>query len=173
MNYSISRPNENGYIKISLIDTNSSKCGYILFRIQDNVIGLAMISCDCPKLKGQCMKLLLRKMIDYIKMNIVDRSVDTMRVELMVEPDEIKNTSPKTAIAKLKTHYRKYGFENDPTEPGLTEYMISTIQEIKNKINYNASIIPKSSKTYIRKHSKTKTKIPIRKGGKSRKKKIK
>ena len=136
MKFSISKPNSNGHVIIKIKEFNK-ECGYIMFKPLPHIIELTSIACNCPSTLGKSMNILLGKMIDYC-MKI--GSNDDMRVELMVEPDEdfLRNThiSPKTGISKLKAHYRKFGFENDPTEPRLTEYMISTIGLIKSKIHY-------------------------------------
>ena len=198
MNFTTSNHGENGHIKISITDptitsqtsqnVTSQECGYIVFRIQDRdprtirSVGLTMISCDCPPLKGYCMKTLLSKMITYLETR--DANNDT-RIELMVEPDEKTGTTPRSAIRKLKTHYRKFGFENDPAEPRLLDYMIATIGKIKQHIRHhiprlgqrnrnrsasNSSSVSNSnsnsssrsrSHTYRRRHTKT-GRIPVR-----------
>ena len=176
MNFTTSNYGENGHIKISI--TNPIECGYIIFRIQDrspisiHTVGLTMISCDCPELKGKCMKILLSKMITYLETRGANNET---RIELMVEPDEKTGTSPISAMSKLKSHYKKFGFENDPTEPGLTAYMITTIGEIKQKIQYHLprlnsrstsrstsrSRTSRNTTSYRRRHSKTGN-IPVR-----------
>jgi len=163
MNFSISKPNLNGHVIIKVKQSDQEfgqdidqACGYIMFRPLPHIIELTSISCNCPSIRGKCMKILLGKMIDYC----ISRhdANDDMRVELMVEPDEdflrdkrisskigskmSPKMSPKTA---LKTHYRKFGFENDPSEPALTEYMVSTIGQIKQNIRYTK--IPRFSRT--------------------------
>ena len=162
MNFSISKPNSNGHVIIKVKQSDQEfgqefgqdidkdidpACGYIMFRPLPHIIELTSISCNCSSIRGKCMKILLGKMIDYcISRHDVN---DDMRVELMVEPDEDflrdKRISSKIGINKLKTHYRKFGFENDPSEPGLTEYMVSTIGQIKEKIRYTK--IPRFSRT--------------------------
>ena len=177
MNFSISKPNSNGHVIIKIKQTGQ-ECGYIMFRPLPRIIELTSISCNCSSIRGRCMKILLGKMLDYC----ISRhdATDDMRVELMVEPDEdflrdkrvsskmsskmSPKMSPKTA---LKTHYRKFGFENDPAEPGLTEYMVSTIGLIKDKIRYTK--IPRFSRTHSKsaKVSATRkrpSKIPVYRG---------
>ena len=163
MNFSTSKPNTNGHVIIKIAQSGE-ECGYIMFRQRPNRIELTSIECHCSSIRGKCMKLLLGKMIDYC---INHGANDDIRVELMVEPDEDylrdKRISPKTGISKLKAHYRKFGFENDPEEPGLTEYMISTIGQIKEQIRYTK--IPKFSQTYTKKNKsvshKKQSKIPV------------
>ena len=81
----------------------------------------------------------------------------------MVEPDQT-STTPRTAIRKLKTHYRKYGFENDPDEPELTEYMISTVGQIKDKIRYHIPRFNQRFTNRVKKPSRSSrsSRIPVR-----------
>lgn len=163
MNFTTSTYGENGHIKISITDPTissqtSQECGYMIFRIQDrdpitiHTVGLTIISCDCPALKGNCMKTLLSKMITYLETRGANN--DT-HIELMVEPDEKSGTSPRSAMRKLKTHYRKFGFENDPAEPKLLDYMLAPIGKIKQRIQYRIPRLSnKFSSIYSRRHSR-------------------
>lgn len=131
MDYIITGPNDYGHIKIAII-LDDNECAHILFKIQADMISISMIYCSCPPLKGKCMKHLFKKMIEYITEHHRG-NIDHMNVELFVSPEYQEGVREETAIAKLKTHYRKYGFENDPSSADLTEYMITTIGHIKSR----------------------------------------
>jgi len=117
----------NGYTKI-FIEYGTNRCAHIMFRYDKDTdtIGLAHVSCTCPRLKGRCLKILLSKMIyspDF---------TDNTKVELMVEPDELEGKDKKLAMQKLISHYSKYGFTMDPELLGL---MVSTVGQISSIVD--------------------------------------
>ena len=133
-------PTESGIIKIEVLDEGRS-CGNIVFRVQaDGTIGISFISCVCPQLRGKCMKVFLFKLIEHFEEE--GTITDATKVDLFVEPDYREGVSPRQATRKLKAHYARVGFANDPAEPDLPEYMISTIGKIKEHIMVQGELSP-------------------------------
>ena len=155
----VTEKDSNGYTKI-FIEYDSVRCAHIMFKYvpETDTIGLAHVSCTCPRLKGRCLKILLSKMIyspDF---------TDNTKVELMVEPDELEGKNKKLAMQKLITLYDKYSFTMDPELLGL---MVSTVGEISNIVD-----VPEERKegTGLKKYIETSIKKDRRKKTKRNKK---
>jgi hypothetical protein len=140
-------PDSNGYKKI-FIEYGSERCAHIMWKYvpRTDTIGLAHVSCSCPRLKGRCLKILLSEMIyspDY---------TDNTKVELMVEPDELDETiNSKLATQKLIAHYSKYGFSVDSK---LDSLMTSTVGEISRIVDVD--VVAKGKRTKSRKSKRKK-----------------
>ena len=124
-------------INISLVDKRTNaECGYILFKYNDesDTVSIINVKCSCLELRGDCLSILIRKMLDYSKHESFTLSTSitpNTKVELMVEPDgqEYGSEQYNVAFNKLKSHYAKLGFRADPELPAYMETKVSKLSQ--------------------------------------------
>ena len=155
--YDINIDDETGNIKISLVDKRTNaQCGSILFNYNDesDTLSIVNVQCTCLELRGNCLSILIRKMLDYSKRESFTLSISitpNTKVELMVEPDghEYGSEQYNVAFNKLKSHYAKLGFKADPELPAYMETKVS-------KLSQNGSRTGGKSKRNTKKNTKKK-----------------
>jgi len=157
--YDINIDAETENINISLVDKRTNaECGSILFKYNDesDTLSIVNVQCTCLELRGDCLSILIRKMLDYSKHESFTLSTSitpNTKVELMVEPDgqEYGSEQYNVAFNKLKSHYAKLGFRADPELPAYMETKVS-------KLSQNGSRTGGKSKRNTKRNTKRKTK---------------
>jgi|LauGreSBDMM110SN_4_FD.fasta_scaffold03768_2 hypothetical protein len=135
--YDINIDDETGNINISLVDKRTNaECGSILFKYNDesDTLSIVNVQCTCLELRGDCLSILIRKMLDYSKHESFTLSISitpNTKVELMVEPDghEYGSEQYNVAFNKLKSHYAKLGFRTDPELPAYMETKVGKLSQ--------------------------------------------
>ena len=125
---------------IELFDGDKS-CAKMFLRLINDQINLSSVECDCPKLKGKCFNIFIKKLSPATE------------VALIISPEYRDGVSEKDAFEKLQKLYRTYGFLN--YDKRNKPYAVSTLNLIDQVVNNNLVIIDDPNITPVKLYKRT------------------